>query len=72
MDRAAYVLQVLEQVGDSFPFAIGQDRFVEAIARFVCSGGKVSLCAFQSGLRAAVPAQQDEQEAPMAAATALG
>lgn len=30
------VFQILQQIGDSFPLAVSQGRFVEAIAGFAC------------------------------------
>lgn len=34
--RATDVFEVLEQIGDSLPLAIGEDRLVQAIAGFSC------------------------------------
>lgn len=35
--KNAYVLQVLEEVGDSLPFAVGEDWLVESIAGSPCA-----------------------------------
>jgi hypothetical protein len=36
----AYILKVLQEIGDSFPLAVSQDWLVESISRSACHGAE--------------------------------